>query len=84
MSKDMHEFTMEHTGDLDAYFAEMMKDSSYREVYNEEKTKWQVQWRCSKRARKLVCPNRSWRTSPVFLRQQSFVLKMVTTLPSIR
>ncbi|MEN2316340.1 helix-turn-helix transcriptional regulator [Lacticaseibacillus paracasei] len=39
MSKDMHEFTMEHTGDLDAYFAEMMKDSAYREVYNEEKNK---------------------------------------------
>ncbi|WP_390405315.1 hypothetical protein [Lacticaseibacillus jixiensis] len=38
MSKDLHEFTMAHTGDLDAYFAEMMKDSSYREVYNEEKT----------------------------------------------
>ncbi|KRK46849.1 transcriptional regulator [Secundilactobacillus kimchicus JCM 15530] len=30
---------MEHTGDLDAYFAEMMKASSYREAYNEEKNK---------------------------------------------
>lgn len=39
MNKDLHEFTMDHTGDLDAYFAEMMKDSSYREVYNEEKNK---------------------------------------------
>ncbi|WP_279404250.1 hypothetical protein [Secundilactobacillus kimchicus] len=37
MSKDLHEFTVEHTGDLDAYFAEMMKASSYREAYNEEK-----------------------------------------------
>ncbi|KRK13904.1 transcriptional regulator [Lacticaseibacillus zeae DSM 20178 = KCTC 3804] len=39
MSKDLHEFTMEHTGDLDAYFAGMMKDSSFRQTYAEEKNK---------------------------------------------
>lgn len=39
MTKDLHEFTMENTGDLDAYFDEMMKDSSYREYYNSEKNK---------------------------------------------
>lgn len=39
MSKDLHEFTLENTGDLDAYFAEMMKDSSFRQSYNEEKNK---------------------------------------------
>ena len=39
MSKDLHEFTMEHSGDLDAYFAEMMKDSTFRQAYTEEKNK---------------------------------------------
>ncbi len=37
MSKDMHEFAMEHSNSLDDFFAEMMKDSSYRQAVQSEK-----------------------------------------------
>lgn len=39
MSKDMHEFAMEHSNSLDDFFAEMMKDSSYRQAVQSEKNK---------------------------------------------
>lgn len=39
MSKDMHEFTVEHSESLDDFFAEMMKDSSYRQAVQAEKNK---------------------------------------------
>lgn len=37
MTKDLHAFTLAHTADLDAYFAEMMKDPAFRRAYNAEK-----------------------------------------------
>lgn len=39
MNKGLHEFTIKHTGDLDAYFTEMMKDSIFRQAYAAEKKK---------------------------------------------
>lgn len=39
MRKDMHEFMLENTGDLDAFFAKMMQDASYRSGYQSELNK---------------------------------------------
>jgi ribosome-binding protein aMBF1 (putative translation factor) len=39
MSKDLHEFTQEHTADLDAYFAEQMKNPTYQHYYETEHNK---------------------------------------------
>ncbi|BAN74257.1 MULTISPECIES: helix-turn-helix transcriptional regulator [Lacticaseibacillus] len=39
MGKDLHEFTMEHTVDLDDYFTKIVKDSSFRQTYAPEKNK---------------------------------------------